>query len=64
MGRSKEAIEYYRMISSKGRNYRDVTMRLDQLQPSDPLESEAVVEPNTWLQSLVRSCSQLLRNPG
>lgn len=64
MGRSKEAIEYYRMISSKGRNYRDVTMRLDQLQPSDPLESEAAVEPNTWLQSLVRSCSQLLRNPG
>ena len=64
MGRSKEAVDCYRTISREGRNYRDVAVRLDQLQPSRTLDVEALAAPQTWLQSLVRSCSQLLRSPG
>jgi tetratricopeptide (TPR) repeat protein len=64
MGRSKEAVDCYRTISREGRNYRDVAVRLDQLQPSQTLGAEALAAPQTWLQSLVRSCSQLLRSTG
>jgi general secretion pathway protein A len=60
MGRSKEAVECYRTISRDGRNYRDVAVRIDQLHPSTTVE--ALTVPQTWLQSLVRNCTQLLRN--
>jgi general secretion pathway protein A len=62
MGRSKEAIECYRRISRDGRNYRDVAARIDQLQPSTTVDAEALTPSQTWLQSLVRNCSQLLRS--
>jgi tetratricopeptide (TPR) repeat protein len=62
MGRSQEAVECYRTISRDGRQYRDVAVRLDQLAPSTPFDADAMVSPPTWLQSLVRSCSQLLRS--
>jgi type II secretory pathway predicted ATPase ExeA len=62
MGRSKEAVECYRTISRDGRKYRDVAVRIDQLQPSTTLGAGALAAPQTWLQSLVRSCSQLLRS--
>lgn len=62
MGRPKEAIEYYRTISRDGRNYRDVALRIDQLQVSEVLGAEALSAPRTWLQSVARSCSQLLRS--
>ena len=62
MGRSQEAIDCYRTISREGRNYRDVAVRLDQLAPSVESDSGALASPQTWLQSLVRSCSQLLRS--
>jgi tetratricopeptide (TPR) repeat protein len=62
MGRSKEAVECYRMIGRDGRNYRDVAVRIDQLQPPETLGAEALAVPQTWLQSLVRNCTQLLRS--
>ena len=62
MGRSQEAVECYRTISRESRQYRDVAVRLDQLAPSTPLDAETMASPPTWLQSLVRSCSQLLRS--
>jgi type II secretory pathway predicted ATPase ExeA len=62
MGRSKEAVECYRTISREGRNYRDVAVRIDHLQPSTTVDAEALAAPQTWLQSLVRNCSQLLRS--
>ena len=62
MGRSKEAVECYRTISRDGLNYRDVAVRIDQLQPSTTVDTEALAAPQTWLQSLVRNCSQLLRS--
>ena len=42
MGRSKEAVECYRTISRDGRNYRDVAVRIDQLQPSTTVDAEAM----------------------
>jgi type II secretory pathway predicted ATPase ExeA len=62
MGRTKEAIECYREIKRDGRNYRDVALRIDQLQLSGILGTDALSAPRTWLQSLARSCSQLLRS--
>lgn len=62
MGRSKEAVDCYRTIRRESRNYRDVAVRLDQLAPSTELDADALASPQTWLQSLVRSCSQLLRS--
>ena len=62
MGRSKEAVEYYRTIKRAGRNYRDVAVRIDQLQLSEMHLAEASASSKTWLQSLARSCSQLLRS--
>jgi len=62
MGRSKEAVECYRTISRDGRNYRDVAVRIDQLEPSTPVDAEALAASQTWLQSLVRNCTQLLRS--
>ena len=62
MGRSNEAVDCYRTISREGRNYRDVAVRLDQLVPSTSLDVEMLSSPQTWLQSLIRSCSQLLRS--
>jgi tetratricopeptide (TPR) repeat protein len=62
MGRSKEAVECYRTISREGRNYRDVAVRIDHLQSSTTVDAEALAAPQTWLQSLVRNCSQLLRS--
>lgn len=62
MGRSKEAVECYRTIGRDGRNYRDVAVRIDQLQPPETLGAEALAVPQTWLQSLVRNCTQLLRS--
>ncbi len=59
MGRSHEAIECYRSIKRGDRNYRDVAQRIDQLQFSETLDTGA---STTWLQSLARSCSQLLRS--
>jgi tetratricopeptide (TPR) repeat protein len=59
MGRSREAIECYRSIKRADRNYRDVDQRIDQLQLSEMLGTES---STTWLQSLARSCSQLLRS--
>jgi type II secretory pathway predicted ATPase ExeA len=64
MGRFKEAVECYRTISRDDQKYRDVTMRIDQLQPSTIVDAEASTSPQTWLQSLVRNCTQLLRNAG
>jgi len=60
MGRSKEAVEYYRTIKRAGRNYRDVALRIDQLQLSEMLGAESSAGSKTWLQSLAKSCSQLL----
>jgi tetratricopeptide (TPR) repeat protein len=62
MGRSKEAVECYRTIGRDGRNYRDVAVRIDQLQPSSTVDAEALTTSQTWLQSLVRNCTQLLRS--
>lgn len=62
MGRSKEAVECYRTIGRDGRNYRDVAVRIDQLQPSTTVDAEVLAAPQTWLQSFVRNCSQLLRS--
>jgi general secretion pathway protein A len=62
MGRFKEAVECYRTISRDGRHYRDVAVRIDQLQPSTALGSDTLAAPQTWLRSLVRNCSQLLRS--
>jgi type II secretory pathway predicted ATPase ExeA len=62
MGRSKEAVECYRTIGRDGRNYRDVAVRIDQLQSSTTVDAEALAASQTWLQSLVRNCSQLLRS--
>jgi len=62
MGRSNEAVECYRTISRDGRNYRDVAVRIDQLEPSTTVDAEALAASQTWLQSLVRNCSQLLRS--
>jgi type II secretory pathway predicted ATPase ExeA len=62
MGRSKEAVECYRTISRDGRDYRDVAVRINQLEPSAMLGVETLAAPQTWLQSLVRNCSQLLRS--
>jgi len=62
MGRSKEAVECYRTISRDGRQYRDVAIRLDQLQSYTAVGAEALAGPQSWLQSIVRSCSQLLRS--
>ena len=62
MGRSQEAVECYRTISRESRQYRDVAVRLDQLAPFTPFDADAMTSPPTWLQSLVRSCSQLLRS--
>ncbi len=62
MGRSKEAVECYRMIGRDGRNYRDVAVRIDQLQSSTTIEAEVLAAPQTWLQLFVRNCSQLLRS--
>jgi general secretion pathway protein A len=59
MGRAHEAIEYYRSIKRADRPYRDVAQRIDQLQFSETLDTEATT---TWFQSLARSCSQLLRS--
>jgi general secretion pathway protein A len=59
MGRPHEAIECYRSIKRAHRNYRDVDQRIDQLQLSEMLGTEL---STTWLQSLARSCSQLLRS--
>jgi type II secretory pathway predicted ATPase ExeA len=64
MGRSKEAVACYRMISRDRRNYRDVAVRIEQLEPSVTFGAEELAAPQTWLQSLVRSCSQLLRSAG
>ena len=61
MGRSKEAVECYRTISREGRTYRDAAVRLDQLQLSTTVDAEAPAGSQTWLQSFVRNCSQLLR---
>ena len=62
MGRSQEAVECYRTISRESRQYRDVALRLDQLKPSNTLDDVTMSSPQTWLQSLVKSCSQLLRS--
>jgi type II secretory pathway predicted ATPase ExeA len=62
MGRSKEAVECYRTIRRDGRNYRDVAVRIDQLQSSTMIEADLLAAPQTWLQSLVRNCTQLLRS--
>jgi tetratricopeptide (TPR) repeat protein len=62
MGRSKEAVDCYRTISRDGRNYRDVAVRIDQLEPSTTVDNEALTTSQTWLQSLVRNCTQLLRS--
>jgi general secretion pathway protein A len=62
MGRSKEAVECYRTIGRDGRDYRDVAVRIDQLQPSTAVNAEVLAAPQTWLQSLVRNCTQLLRS--
>lgn len=62
MGRSQEAVECYRTISREDRQYRDVALRLDQLQPSQTLDDVTMSSPQTWLQSLVKSCTQLLRS--
>lgn len=62
MGRSKEAVECYRTIGRDGRDYRDVAVRIDQLQPSAAVNAEVLAAPQTWLQSLVRNCTQLLRS--
>jgi tetratricopeptide (TPR) repeat protein len=62
MGRSKEAVENYRTISRDGRQYRDVAVRLDQLESYKTVGTEALAAPQSWLQSIVRSCSQLLRS--
>ncbi|NWF73901.1 MAG: AAA family ATPase [Nitrospirae bacterium] len=59
MGRSDEAIECYRSIKRDGRNYRDVTLRIDQLQLTQTLGPEG---SKSWLQSFAKSCSQLLRS--
>ena len=66
MGRLKEAVEYYRTISRDGRKYRDVTMRIDKLGLSTTVDAdvEALAASPTWLRSLVRNCSQLLRSTG
>jgi len=62
MGRLKEAIAYYRTIETARQNYRDAALRIDQLQLSEMLGAEATSSPKTWLQSLARSCGQLLRS--
>jgi hypothetical protein len=62
IGRSKEALENYRTISRDGRQYRDVAVRLDQLQSYKPVDDDPLAAPQSWLQSIVRSCSQLLRS--
>ncbi|HSQ49934.1 MAG TPA: AAA family ATPase [Nitrospiraceae bacterium] len=62
MGRSKEAVECYRMIGRDGRHYRDVAVRIDQLQSPSAVETEALTTSQTWLQTLVRNCTQLLRS--
>ncbi|MEQ1845074.1 MAG: tetratricopeptide repeat protein, partial [Nitrospira sp.] len=62
MGRSQEAVDCYRTISRESRQYRDVALRLDQLQPTTTLDDLRKSSPQTWIQSLVRSCSQLLRS--
>src|SRR5262245_14497430 len=64
MGRLKEAVEYYRTISRNDRNYRDVALRIDKLEPSTAVDVdvEALATSRTWLQSLVRNCSHLLRS--
>lgn len=62
MGRSKEAVECYRTIGRDGRKYRDVAVRIDQLQSSTTIEADVLAAPQTWLQSLVRNCTQLLRS--
>lgn len=62
MGRSKEAVECYRTISRDGRQYRDVAVRLDQLQSYKAVGTDALAAPQSWLQSFVRSWSQLLRS--
>lgn len=62
MGRSKEAVECYRTIGRDSRNYRDVAVRIDRLQPSTTVDAEVLAAPQTWLQSLVRNCTQLLRS--
>jgi len=62
MGRSQEAVDCYRTISRGGLNYRDVAVRLDQLEPFTTLDVGMLSSPQTWLQSLIRSCSQLLRS--
>lgn len=66
MGRLKEAVEYYRTISRDGRKYRDVTMRIDKLGLSTTVDVdvEVLAASPTWLRSLVRNCSQLLRSTG
>lgn len=64
MGRSKEAVACYRTISRDRRNYRDVAVRIDHLEPSATFGTEELAAPKTWLRSLVRSCSQLLRSAG
>jgi type II secretory pathway predicted ATPase ExeA len=64
MGRSQEAVDCYRTISRDGRSYRDVAVRLGQLQPSSTLDADGVASPKKWLHALVRSCSQLLRSAG
>ena len=66
MGRLKEAVEYYRTISRNGRNYRDVAVRIDKLGLSTTVDAdvEALAASPTWLRSLVRNCSQLLRSTG
>jgi type II secretory pathway predicted ATPase ExeA len=62
MGRSKEAVESYRTISRHGRQYRDVAVRLDQLQSYKTVGTDSLATEESWLQSIVRSCSQLLRS--
>jgi type II secretory pathway predicted ATPase ExeA len=61
MGRSDEAIECYRSIKREGRSYRDVALRIDQLQLTEMPDAGA---SKTWLQSLARNWSQLLRSGG
>jgi tetratricopeptide (TPR) repeat protein len=62
MGRSKEAVECYRTIGRDGRNYRDVARRIGQLQLSTTVDAEALTTSQTWLWSLIRNCTQLLRS--
>jgi tetratricopeptide (TPR) repeat protein len=64
MGKFDEAAECYRMISRDSIYYRDVAGRLDQLQAHGKIDNGAAVTFRTWLHSVVRSCSHLLRSAG